>query len=416
MRRAVPLAVFWFLFFGGLGVFYPFYTLYLHENAGLGGTEVGAILAVMPLVGMVAQPFWGQLADRTGARSAVLTVVVLGAAAGSAALGVLRGFPALLLGTAAMATCSMAVVPIALSVTFAAVRGLGPHAFGLVRVWGTIGYLIGVVLFPWALHRVAPAAPGGTEPGLGAIFPITAVCAGAAALVWPWMPRGGHVSLRAPRGEWRLLLQSRPVVRLLAFSFGGHLFLQAPAALFPLFVRDHGGDLSTIGRMWVVMLLLEIPLVALSGVGLRRFGARGLLGIGMLSGGLRWTLCALIDDLGILYVVQLLHGVVVAGLLLGGPMYLEMVVPPPLRSTGQGLLAMISVGIGGIASNAAGGWLLERFGTDAPLLVGGVGALVLGVLAGWILPVPHSVDTASATAALAPIPTDAGARADAGGQ
>ena len=66
MRRAVPLAVFWFLFFGGLGVFYPFYTLYLHENAGLSGTEVGAILAVMPLVGMVAQPFWGQLADRTG--------------------------------------------------------------------------------------------------------------------------------------------------------------------------------------------------------------------------------------------------------------------------------------------------------------------------------------------------------------
>ena len=44
-----------FLYFAGLGVFFPFYTLYLRENAGLSGTEVGIVLATLPLVGMVAQ-------------------------------------------------------------------------------------------------------------------------------------------------------------------------------------------------------------------------------------------------------------------------------------------------------------------------------------------------------------------------
>jgi PPP family 3-phenylpropionic acid transporter len=381
-----PLAAFWFLYFGGLGVFFPYYTLYLRENAGLSGTQVGMVLAILPLVGMVAQPFWGQIADRTGARSGVLAVVTLGAAAASAALGAAHGFSGFVAGTAALAVCSTAIVPIALSVTFAALRDAGPHAFGLVRVWGTVSYLIAVALYPWILHRLAPADPGGFEPGLGSLFPIMAGCSLAAACVWPWLPRGGAGALRARRGEWRALLRSAPVVRLILYSFAGYLFLHGPTGFFPLFVRARGGDLGTVGRMWVVMLLLEIPLVALSGAGLRRFGARGLLGIGVLAGGVRWLASGLTDDMAVLYVLQLLHGVVVAGLLLGGPLYLEQVVPEPLRSTGQSLLSMLGIGLGGILSNVLGGWLIDAYGINVPFIVGGIGGIVLGCAVPWILP------------------------------
>ena len=388
MPRIGPLAVYWFLYFGGLGIFFPYFPLYLHENAGLDGARLGLVLSIMPLVGIVAQPLWGYVADRSGARSAILIVVTVGAALGFAALTPMRGFAAIGAATAALAAFGTAVVPVALSVTFAAVRGAGPHAFGLIRVWGTIGYLLAVAGYPWVLHRFAPAAPGGTEPGLGSMFPAAAACALAAALVGPWLPRGGRGAVRAARGHWRTLLHEPALVRLVLFTLGGFIFLQGPTAIFPIFVRAHGGDLSTVGRMWVMMLLLEIPLVALSGAGLERFGARGLLGIGVLAGGVRWTGCALTDDLGIIYALQLLHGVVVAGLLLGGPLYLELVVPEPLRSTGQGLLAMVGVGVGGIVSNIAAGWLLAYGGTRAPFLVGGIGALVLGAAVWWILPPP----------------------------
>ena len=389
MRRVAPLALFWFLYFGGLGVFFPYFTLYLHENAGLDGAQVGVVLAMLPLVGIVAQPLWGIVADRTGARSAILVLLTAGAAVGYAALTTVHGFAAFVVATGALATFATAVVPVALSVTFAALRGAGPHAFGLVRVWGTIGYLVCVAGYPWLLHRFAPPAADGSEPGLGSMFLATAACAGAAALVGPWLPRGGGGALRAPRGQWRMLLRQRAVVRLMLFTLGGYLFLQGPTGLFPIFVRAHGGDLGTVGRMWVVMLLLEIPLVTLSGTGLQRVGARGLLALGVLAGGVRWTACALSDDLGVIYAAQLLHGVVVAGLLLGGPLYLELVVPESLRSTGQGLLAMVGVGVGGIISNTAAGWLLEHGGTNAPFLVGGIGALALGAAVGVILPAPQ---------------------------
>jgi PPP family 3-phenylpropionic acid transporter len=389
---AASVALFWFLYFGGLGIFLPYYSLYLRENAGLGGMQVGVVLAMLPLVGIFAQPLWGHLADRTGARSRVLVLVTIGAAAGFAAVGGARGFVALLLATAGLAFFATAVLPLSMSVAFAAVRTRGPYAFGLVRVWGTIGYLVLVVCFPWMLHRwqswqgLTRGATGPSEPGLELMFAVIAGLALAAAAVGPALPRGGAVELRAGRGEWRDLLRAGPMLRLLLFGLGCYLCLQGPMAFFPVYIRAQGGSLDTIGRMWVVMLLLEIPLVALSGAGLRRLGARGLLGVGAAAGGLRWAVCGLTGDLRLVYAVQLLHGVVVTGLLLGGPMYIEAIVPERLRSTGQALFAMAGLGIGGILSNTLAGWLLEHAGARAPYLTGGLGALALGLAVSVLLP------------------------------
>src|SRR6266403_1263502 len=98
MWHSIPLTLFWFVYFGSLGIFYPYFALYLRENAGLTGTEVGLSLAIL--------------------------------------------------------------------------RDEGRHAFGRVRVWGTIGYFILILVFPWMLAAAQPSA-GSTlavnlaQPGLG---------------------------------------------------------------------------------------------------------------------------------------------------------------------------------------------------------------------------------------------------------
>ena len=140
-----------------------------------------------------------------------------------------------------------------------------------------------------------------------------------------------------------------------------------------------------IRGMWILMLTFEIPLVLLTGSGLKRLGARGLLTVGVTVGGLRWLLCALISDPMILFAVQALHGVTVVGLNLGSPLYLDVVAPEKLRSTAQGILSMVSAGIAAIGSNASAGWLIDRFGIDLLYLICGIGALTLGSLGWWIL-------------------------------
>jgi PPP family 3-phenylpropionic acid transporter len=392
MLRPPPIALVWFFTLGGLGIFFPFFSLYLRENAGLTGTQVGIALAVLPLVGIAAQPLWGQIADRTGSRSRVLFLLALGAALGYAMLYFAKGFLAIVLGTAALACFSTALLPACVSVTLALTRNAGPLAFGLMRVWGTVGFLVLVTAFPRILDalqesRGLEAVSGGpSEPGLELMFPLAGALVLIGALVALALPRNGALALRAPRGDWRRLLQHRPFVRLLGFALLAFLCLQGPMGLFPIFVRSHGGSLASVSQMWILMLVLEIPLVALSGATLARIGPRGLLAVGVLAGGLRWTVCGFATDLIWIYPVQILHGVVVAGLVIGGPLYVDAAVPPRLRSTGQGMLAMIGVSVGGISSNLASGWLLENAGADAPYIAGGIGALLLGCLIPLLLP------------------------------
>ena len=391
-RAGLSISVFWFTFFGALGIFFPYYSLYLKENAGLSGTQLGLVLSVMPLVGIVAQPFWGQVADRTGARGPLVAFLSMVAAAGFVLLGLAPGFALILLAAVFLAFFSTPVIPLSVSVALAAFRFSGPHAYGFARSWGTVGFLVSVLIFPLALDRaqqwrgLSPVAGGPSEPGLGVMFLGTAAIVLLAAALALALPREGLVSQRAVRGEWRVLLRRGPMRRMLFFAFSAYLFVTGPMGLLPVYVRAQGGTLETVQNMWILMLLVEIPLILCTGMGLKRIGARGLLAAGVLAGGVRWTVCGLTANPYWIYPVQMLHGVMVTGLMMGGPLYVDRVAPGRLRSTAQGLVAMVGLGIGGIASNTAAGWLLDNVDANAPYLIGGVGALVVGLAIPWLLP------------------------------
>ena len=392
MWHSIPLTLFWFAYFGSLGVFYPYFALYLRENAGLTGTQVGMVLAISPLIGMIAQPFWGQVADRTGARTRVLAFLTLGTALGYLGLGAATSFQSILLATSALALVGTAVFPLMTSVSLAILRDSGRHAFGRVRGWGTIGYFILVLVFPWALTVYQPpmqsavAAANVSQPGMGLMFPLTASLVFVAALIAFLLPQKGAVGLRAERGDWRELLRNRAFFRFLCFSLLGHFLMHGPMWLFPIFIRSRGGDLTTIRNMWILMLIVEVPLVFLTGSGLKRLGARGLLTVGVTVGGLRWILSALITDPMILFAVQALHGVMVVGFNLGSPLYLDVVAPEKLRSTAQGILSMVGSGLAGILSNLTAGWMVDHSGVNVLYLWCGIGSLTLGILSYWILP------------------------------
>jgi hypothetical protein len=222
------------------------------------------------------------------------------------------------------------------SVSMAASVCEPPEHFGRIRVWGTVGFALLVIGFPPVLDRAQAARglvrqPGGpSEPGLELIFYVAAGLSLAAACVAWRLPREGSSAVRSRRGDVRLLLRHRPYRRLLCFSFLAQLCLQAPIQLFAPFIVAHGGSIDTVSRMWIPMLLLEIPLIFYSGATLSRVGVRGLLAIGVIADGSRWLICSLVSDLSVIYALQLLHGVVIAGLFVGSALYAESAVPERL--------------------------------------------------------------------------------------
>lgn len=387
---SLRLSTFWFLYLMGLGIFFPYYGLYLRQNLGLRGTQAGLVLAVIPLVGLLTQPLWGQLADRTGSRRLVLAVVSAGLAVVHGGLGLADNFSAALVGTALLAIFSTAVMPLATAVSLAGLAQDGGQSFGRVRMWGTLGFLVAVVSFPRFLARSDDLALGPLSwHGLGQMFPVISCFGFLAAAMALRLPRSPALSLRSRRGDVRRLLSHPPAIRLLAVVVVAHICLQGPINIFPMFIASRGGDASSISEMWIYMLILEIPLVAFSGQTLRRLGPRGLLLGGLLAEGIRWTSCSLIENLEVIRVAQLLHGVGVAGIIVGAPLYLEQAVPPRLRATGQALISSAGFGAGAIVSITASGWLFEHVGPTAPFAAAGVGLFLLGLLLFRVLPAPY---------------------------
>jgi PPP family 3-phenylpropionic acid transporter len=278
------------------------------------------------------------------------------------------------------------------SVSLATLEGQRIAGFGRVRAWGTIGFLISVVGVPPLLHWYQQAmglaaSPGGpSQPGLEKIFLVASALVALGAVIAWTLPRTGSVSLKASRDDYRVLLGHRPFLRVLAFTFLSYLFLQGPMVLFPIYVRSRGGDMDAVSYMWIWMLLFEIPLVASAGSILMRVGPRIMVATAVAAGGVRWLVCSAVNDLSIVYPIQVLHALVVTGLLVGAPLYVETLIPQRLRSTGQGLLMTLGASIGGILSASFAGLLLERVGPDAPYLVGGLGAVSVACLAPLLLP------------------------------
>ncbi len=388
----VRLGVAWFFCMGGLGIYFPYFGLYLKENAGLPGMQVGLILGITPLAGLLSQPLWGQLADRTGARTRVVALLGFGSAAGYVAYLGSEGFAALAGVTLGLAMFNTALLPALVAVSMALVRDLGPEAFGRARAWGTVGFGILVFGFPFLLENYQDIADlravssGPSEPGLELMFVISAIWTAIGGLIVLTLPRQGAVSYRAARGDWRELLTLGPYLRMLVFTFFAFVFLQGPMTHFPNLVRHYGGSLESVSRMWIPMLAVEVPLVAFIGSALARFGARRVMGVAVFSAGVRWVIYGSATALWMVFGASFLHGVMVAGLMVGGPLYVESIVPEHLRSTAQALLATVGIGLGAGVSNVAAGWLFDWGGATAPYLIAGYGAMLLALAIPVLIP------------------------------
>jgi len=378
-RRRVEwtLAGIWWFTLSGLGLFFPFYTLYLRHGVGLSGTEVGVVAAMIPATGLLAQPLWGRIADRTGARARVLTVIALGSACGYAGLALPATWSGFLVGMTLFAFFSTALIPNCVSVSLASLPDADPHAFGRVRAMGTIGFGVSVGLAPYGLGWLGEVDGAHEAARLRYLLPVAGACVALAGAVSLSLPARGAVAVRAAGGDWQRLIGDRRFVRVLAFAFLTFFFTQGAMVLFPILVSAQGGGIQAISRMWLLMLALELPLVLAFGAAMSRIGPRGVIAIGTAAAAVRWTISGFVEDLTIVGAAQVLHGVSVWGIILGVPFYVDRIVPLQLRATAQGLAAMAGISLGSILSNLGAGWLTETYGATAPARVAGVASALL---------------------------------------
>ena len=378
VRPRLLLSVLYLADLAGVGAWLPFLAVYL-DRQGVSGPGIGGLLAIIPVARMLSAPLWSLLADRTRSDRGLLRAASVGSllvAVGLASLPLSPWGIALLL--LAFATLRSPIGPLVdtAAVKLIADEGGDPQEYGRLRLWGTVGFLLGsgagaLVMAAW--------------PDAGSALWL-AVGAWTLSSALTWLLPAARPARPTP--VW-------PALRRLAGSpFLGPLLLALCLHGMGLTVYDttlamHMGGLGLAGG-WVaaalaIGLLAEIAVMWWGRDLLVRLGPFRMLALAGASGALRWGLTAVVTVPVVLAGLQVLHGVVYAAFWLAGVEAMRRHAPEEVRVSAQSLLSTTAYGVGSLLSAVAVGSLLDVVGTAGLFGVASLASVLAtgGLLVAW---------------------------------
>jgi len=352
MPAALRLAAFYFAYFAYVGAFTPYFPVYL-AGRGLQPTEIATVLAMPQLARIFAPTFWGWLADRADARRAVVVASCAALAAGFAAMPYVPGFAGITALVAVTSIMAAGGLPLVEAITLSALAGRS-GGYGPIRLWGSIGFIVAVLL-------VGAWLDGHASASLAAVFLALALAALAASVA---LPGGGSASPRSGDNIGAAAGRATQSVRLLI----GAGFCMAVAhgalyAFFTLHLQRLGYSGKAIGALWTLGVLAEIVVFLYLPALFRRFTLAAILLVSLLAAVVRFAAIGWAAGyLAVLVVAQLLHAATFGAFHAASVAAVHRLFPAARHARGQALFSSLAYGGGGASGALIAGWGWEAGG------------------------------------------------------
>ncbi len=343
----VPLRGFYFLYFAALGITLPFLPAYL-KSLALSASQVGVLLALPPLFSLFAPPLWSQLADRSGRADLVLSVLALGACASFSLLLAAQRFISLLLVMGAYAAFNSSITPLIDSLTLdrlSSSRG----SYARVRLFGSIGFVLSSAIFGMAVSKIDRAAV------IVALWLMAGYFASSLAI----RAASVDVDVRRFLGGIRLLPDRDLGVFLTCTCL--HWIACAPFhGTFSIHLQALGLPPRVVGLASGLGVSAETAFMYFYPRFSNRISGKHLLFVAFVASSLRWMGMAAVDRPAFIILLSLLHAFTFGAFYIASVAHVASRTPPQLRTSGQGLFASVTFGIGGLI-----GYLISGVGYDA---------------------------------------------------
>jgi PPP family 3-phenylpropionic acid transporter len=363
MAPATRLRLFYFLYYGGVGAYLPYFAPYL-RGLGFSGEQIGAAQMVAPLVAAPAALTWAAAADRSGAPVRLLRLATIWAAL-AASLLPLAGTPWPVAGVLlAWSMGGSAVVPLADAVTLEWCRENPATSYARIRLFGSLGFVALSVAMGAALTA------RGDRPGDLLVPASVAACVVGYALVARRLPAGAPRLERPGLREMSGLLGDRGLLLLLLVC-ALHWGATAPYhLLFGVLVRDLGLPSEVTGLGMGVGVAAEVAALLAFPRLERGLSLRALFAAAFAGSAVRWWLVSRLTGAAGLVAVQALHGLTFGLFWATAMKAMSELVPVRLRATGQALFTAVVFGGGNALGYGLSGMGYDRLG-GAPRLFAG---------------------------------------------
>lgn len=345
-KQSFNFAFFFFAYYGFVGVFNPYASLYFAEK-GLTAAQIGVLMSLMQVMRIFGPNLWGWVADHSQKRVTVLRMTALAALVAFSGMFFGQTFTYFFVVMVALNTFTSAQGPLSEALMLSEMRGDLTH-YGRLRLWGSVGFIMSVTcagqLLDWR----------GIDLMLWISFLMLALVLAASLRMQETAHAHGHQDVPSVL----TLLKRREV---LAFFTSTFLMIAAHSALYvfySLYLAQLGYSKTVIGLMWSLGVVAEIVFFYYQAPIFRRFGVRNLMLASLLIAALRFAMigfCA--QSLFWLLIAQVLHAATFGVHHSASVVTLQRWFSGPLQARGQALFISISYGLGG----TVGGLVLSAF-------------------------------------------------------
>ena len=358
MSPEVRAGIFHFTVFGSTGVASVYFGIWL-SNRGISPDEIGIINAVPVLVVLAVNLLVGRLADKASDWRQVIIILALIAGAVPVGLFFVNGFWGILLMWTLCMAPTFSLVPVVDAATLRMTQRRGSD-FGLVRAWGTMGYMV----------ATAMSGPVISYFGEAAFVPLFVVWSLLRALMALQLPR-----FRAPPGKAALATVVPQTRRLreilkpwfvlplvgLGMLYSTHNVLSAFASLI---WKEAGISENLIGPLTAVAAAAEAVMMFVWTKLKIRVAARHLIIFAALVAAGRWGVMAFDPPVIVLFFLQMLHSITFALGYLGGIYFIANWTSEDIAAEAQGFSFVLQQGMGVIALIGFG-WFMALYGEKA---------------------------------------------------
>jgi PPP family 3-phenylpropionic acid transporter len=369
-REARRLAGGYFWYFATIGLFVPYWPLFLAER-GLDGVQIGLAMGVFAAMRVVGPPAYAHWADASGRPLRLLQAASLATLCCALAFHWLESAWAIVLVLACYSVLWNGVMSVYDALVLARL-GADSGRYGLLRLWGSLGFIVVAVAAGRGLDRV----------GVDALPLALATLVG---ITWATLRRLEPDRAREPfrpRSPLGPVLADRRVQVFLVVAF---LMVASHGAyynFFSLYLERLGYDRTVIGLLWAWAAVAEIGVFLLARRLLARYSLRTMMVVALAATAGRWLALALwADRASVVFASQTLHLASFGLFHLCSVAIAQVLFPRDAAARGQALHGSVGFGLGGMAGSMASGWLWSEISPEAGFMAGALTAMAAAALA-----------------------------------
>ncbi|MFC0522266.1 MFS transporter [Pontibacillus salicampi] len=341
--------LFYLLAFFGFGSLFPLLSVYLENEKGLNHTQIGIVVAALPLVTIFMQPIWGMLSDYTKKPRRLLFISCLMAGFLSLAYVLLDGFVLLLTGIIGIALFQSAIVPLSDSLSLHFVQAYKKE-YGNIRLFGALGFAIAVFI----VGKLTDIS--GNLTWIFYAFSFGLIVSVIGLSFFP--KQGQHVQLDFRTG-FKTLMKQRTFILFLVSNFLIFGPVLANNYYFGTYILSAGGTLSGVGIAFLIAAGSEAPFMFIAQKIINRFDVTLVMLLCAFVSSSRWLFYFMDPSVPLVYATTIVQGISVGLYIPAALLFVRQTAPDAVQATAVGIYSAVGNGMGNAFFTFLGGVILD---------------------------------------------------------